>query len=121
MYFRALNLGLGEGRSVQFDRDRQLSLDIYRPTGAQGRTPVVVFFYGGSWRSGERAYYRFVGQALARRGVMVVIPDYRKAPDHPFPDFMRDAASAVAWTRDNAGASGGDPSRIFLMGHSAGA
>ena len=120
-YFRALNLGIGEGRTVEFDREHRLSLDIYRPAGVQLNAPVVVFFYGGSWRSGDRAYYRFVGQALARRGVLAIIPDYRKAPDHPFPDFMLDAASAVAWTRNNVAASGGDRSRIFLMGHSAGA
>lgn len=120
-YFRALNLGVDDGRTVQFDSDHQLSLDIYRPAGAGSGAPVVVFFYGGSWQSGERAYYRFVGQALAKRGVMVVIPDYRKAPDHPFPEFMRDGAKAIAWARANAAASGGDPSRLFLIGHSAGA
>lgn len=121
VYFRALNLGIAEGDSVQFDVEHQLSLDIYRPANATTPSPVVVFFYGGSWRSGERAYYRFVGRALAKRGVVVVIPDYRKAPAHPFPDFMLDAASAVAWTHANAASLGGDRSKIFLMGHSAGA
>lgn len=120
-YFRALNLGLAEGASIRYDAGNDLSMDIYRPEGAHGRAPVVVFFYGGSWRTGERSYYRFVGRALARRGILVLIPDYRKAPAHPFPDFMFDAAKATAWARDNAAGLGGDPLRLTLMGHSAGA
>ena len=97
-------------------------LDVYAPTSgaAQGR-PVVVFFYGGSWDSGERAMYRFVGAALASRGLVVVIPDYRLYPQVRFPAFVQDGARAVRWARDNAASYGGDPSRLVLMGHSAGA
>lgn len=120
-YFRALNLGLGDGEPVQYDAADDLSLDIYRAQGTAGNAPVVVFFYGGSWTSGERGYYRFIGQALAKRGMLVLIPDYRKAPAHPFPDFMLDAAKATAWAHANAARLGGDPSRLYLMGHSAGA
>jgi acetyl esterase/lipase len=65
--------------------------------------------------------YRFVGAALAARGVMTVIPDYRLYPEVRFPAFMNDAAAAVAWTNANAARFGGDPHRLFLMGHSAGA
>ena len=120
-YFHALNLGVRDGMSVRFDADDKLSLDVYRPAVAHEPAPVVVFFYGGSWTSGERAYYRFVGQALAQRGMLVLIPDYRKAPAHPFPAFMLDAAKATAWSRAHAKEFGGDPARIYLMGHSAGA
>lgn len=120
-YFRALNIGVAEGESVQYDAASGLSVDVYRPEGTRGNAPVVVFFYGGSWRTGERAYYRFVGQALAKRGILVLIPDYRKAPAHPFPEFMFDAAKATAWARANAARLGGDPARLYLMGHSAGA
>jgi acetyl esterase/lipase len=120
-YFRAVNLGAGSGQSVVFDSTHDLSLDVYRPAEPVARgAPVVVFFYGGSWRSGERAWYRFVGRALAREGVVVVIPDYRKAPAHAFPDFMQDAARATAWAHAHAAEVGGDPRRVFLMGHSAG-
>jgi acetyl esterase/lipase len=120
-YFRAVNLGAGAGESVLFDAANGLSLDVYRPDAATTpAAPVVVFFYGGSWRSGERAWYRFVGRALAREGLVVVIPDYRKAPAHAFPDFMHDAARATAWARTHAADFGGDPRRLFLMGHSAG-
>ena len=123
VYFRGLNLGADDGTSVVFDAAHGLSLDVYRPAGpsAAAGAPVVVFFYGGSWTSGKREYYRFVGQALAQRGVLVLIPDYRKAPAHPFPAFMADGAAAVAWARANAARHGGDAGRVFLMGHSAGA
>lgn len=107
--------------SVQFDRESQLSLDIYRPTTPAANAPIVIFYYGGAWTSGERDFYRFVGDALAARGYLVLVPDYRKAPAHPFPDFMIDAAKAAAWAHENASRLGGDRTRIHLMGHSAGA
>jgi acetyl esterase/lipase len=120
-YFSVVNAGVIESRpeSAEYGPGADRRLDVYR-TRAAGNAPVVVFFYGGSWRSGRRQDYRFVAAALARRGVVAVIPDYRKSPRHPFPAFMQDAAAAVAWTRANATRYGGDPARIFVMGHSAG-
>lgn len=120
-YFRAVNLGVDRGETRVYDAARGLSADVFRPAGAVGGAPVVVFVYGGSWRNGERGYYRFVGRALAAQGFVAVIPDYRKAPAHPFPAFMHDAAAATAWARSNAEGLGGDPARVFVMGHSAGA
>lgn len=95
-------------------------LDVYRPQ-EPGPHPVIVFFYGGGWESGERGPYRFVAESLTRHGYVVVIPDYRVYPEARFPTFIEDAAQAVRWARDNAGQYGGDPTRLFLMGHSAGA
>ncbi|WP_428032000.1 alpha/beta hydrolase [Ancylobacter sp.] len=96
-------------------------LDVYAPSGqGQGR-PVVVFFYGGGWEAGERAMYRFVGAALASRGFVTIIPDYRLYPEVRFPAFVEDGARAVRWARDHAAEFGGDPSRLVLIGHSAGA
>ncbi|AOI60041.1 alpha/beta hydrolase [Burkholderia diffusa] len=91
------------------------------PADAAAGVPVVVFFYGGSWQSGEREDYLFVGEALASRGFVAVLPDYRTYPATTFPGFVDDAAQAVAWAREHAVAFGGDPRRLFLMGHSAGA
>jgi acetyl esterase/lipase len=97
------------------------TLDLYRPTGAKDPAPVVVFFYGGSWQTGSKESYAFVGQALASKGYIVVIPDYRVYPEVAFPGFVQDGAAAMRWTVDNVARYGGDPHRVFLMGHSAGA
>ena len=97
-------------------------LDIYTPTAAAppGGWPVVVFFYGGSWNTGERAEYAFVGSALAQRGVLTLVADYRLYPQVRYPEFLRDSALALAWGLDQAARLGGDPKRVFVMGHSAG-
>ncbi len=109
------------------DKPRQ-KLDVYMPSQAladkalaAGGTPMVVFFYGGSWSSGDRADYRFVGEALAAQGIAVVVADYRLSPDVRYPVFLQDSALAMRWAFDNAQKYGADPTRIFVMGHSAGA
>ena len=107
-------------RDLVYDPAHHLALDVYRPRDARN-APVVVFFYGGSWKSGKRQWYRWAGEALARRGLLVVIPDYRLWPKVRLDGFMQDAAHAVAWTHAHATEYGGDPSSLFLMGHSAGA
>lgn len=104
-----------------YDPARGLSLDIYRPTGVAPGAPVVLFFYGGSWQMGTRAQYRFVGSRLAENGVVAIVADYRTWPTAGFPAFMEDAARAVRWTLDHAAEHGGDPQRIHVAGHSAGA
>lgn len=97
-------------------------LDIYRPRQAPPADgfPLVVFFYGGSWNTGERADYKFVGEALASQGIVTVIPDYRLYPEVTYPDFLTDSAMALAKGLREAAAMGGDPKRVFVMGHSAG-
>jgi len=99
--------------------DPRHGLDIYAPE--QTNAPVVVFLYGGGWRDGRKESYRFVAAALARLGFVTVVPDYRVYPDVRFPGFLFDAAEAVAWTKRNIARYGGDPKRLFVMGHSAGA
>lgn len=114
-------------RDIAYGSDDRQRLDVYVPATADpGRRaepprPVVVFFYGGSWRGGQRQHYRFIGEALTRRGYIVVIPDYRVYPQVRFPAFVEDGAAAVAWTLRAIAGHGGDPRRVFLMGHSAGA
>jgi acetyl esterase/lipase len=95
-------------------------LDVYQPRHAVA-APVVVFFFGGGWDSGDKAEYKFVGAALAAAGIVTVIPDYTLYPRGKFPRFMQDAARSVAWTRAHAREWGGDPDQLFLIGHSAGA
>jgi len=104
---------------IVFDDAHGLALDVYAPEHAKD-APVVVFFYGGTWVRGERAWYRFVGTALAARGVVAVIPDYRKYPQVTLDGFMQDAANAVAWAHAHAADMGGAADDLFVMGHSAG-
>lgn len=96
-------------------------LDVYSPKVSLSHAPVAVFIYGGSWQSGEKALYRFVGVSLASRGIVTVIPDYRVYPEVKYPDFLTDNAHAVAFTKQHASSWGGDPDRLYLIGHSAGA
>ena len=112
--------GITETRDVRYAPGDRHDLDIYAPTG-QRSAPVVVFIYGGGWKDGGKADYRFVAAALAARGFLTVVPDYRLFPAVRFPVFLQDNAAAVAWTKANIARYGGDPRRIFLMGHSAGA
>lgn len=106
---------------IAYGPDARQRLDVYQPLAPAGPAPVVVFFYGGNWTSGERADYRFVGEALASRGVVVVVADYRLSPQVRWQDILRDCAAATRWAFDHAAEFGGDPARIHLMGHSAGA
>lgn len=110
-----------ETRSLAYGDHARQKLDVYRPLNAGEPAPVVVFFYGGSWKSGERGKYRFVGEALASRGIVTVVPDYRLYPEVRFPAFLEDSAAAVAWVKREIAAYGGDPNRLFVAGHSAGA
>ena len=97
-------------------------LDLYTPTATPppGGWPLVVFFYGGSWNSGARADYKFVGSAMAARGVLVLVADYRLYPDVRYPEFLNDSALALAWGLTQAARLGANPKRVLIMGHSAG-
>ena len=98
-------------------------LDVYAPATAApaGGRALVVFFYGGSWNSGERRDYRFVGEAFASRGVLALVADYRLYPEVRYPDFLGDCALALAHGLREAARLNTDPQRVFVMGHSAGA
>ena len=107
--------------SIRYGADPRNMLDVYRPSANANKAPVIVFFFGGNWVSGKREDYAFVGRALAARGFVVVIPDYRLYPQVRYPDFLVDGAQALAWTAREIAAQGGDPNNMFVMGHSAGA
>ncbi len=115
-----------QGYAIQHDTpygtlSRQ-KLDIYTPTiPSKHALPVVLFFYGGSWDSGDKADYLFAAEAFASRGYLTVIADYRVYPEVKFPDVMQDPANAAKWVKTHIAAYGGDPNKIFMVGHSAGA
>jgi len=119
--------GLTANPSIAIQRDAPYApgarhtLDVYKPPQTGPARPVVVFLYGGGWDQGDKKDYRFVGQTLAAQGFVTIIPDYRVYPAVRYPAFLQDNALAVRWARDHAADYGGDPSKLFLMGHSAGA
>jgi acetyl esterase/lipase len=96
-------------------------LDVYRPTGKAAKPyPVVVFIHGGNWNSGSKNIYWFIGRRLAKQGVVAVVISYRLSPTVQVPAMADDCAQAVAWTSGHIADYGGDPDRIYVMGHSAG-
>jgi acetyl esterase/lipase len=122
LYFTAVNAG-GDARSatVAYGPAPMQKIDIYRPPGSGENAPVVLFLYGSRWEGGRREHYAFVGKKLAAHGVLALVADYRQYPDVRFPVFVQDAARALQWAQHNSGAYGGDPRRLFVVGHSAGA
>ena len=113
--------GVAVDRGIAYGDGPRRRLDVYRNQDAAGPRPLVVFIYGGSWRTGDRGTYAFVAIPLAMRGAVVVVPDYRLYPEVAFPDFLDDNAQAVAWAVAHAAEFGADPHRVFIVGHSAGA
>lgn len=107
-------------RDVAYGEGPRRKLDVYAPRDAKAQMPVLVFFYGGGWDAGRRQDYSFAGKALASRGFLTVVPDYRLVPEVRYPEFLKDGAAAIRWAQDHAAEYGGDPSRIVLVGHSAG-
>lgn len=111
-------------RGIRYGRSQRQALDVWVPTGPKASKeslPVVIFIYGGGWDAGSRGDYGFAGAAFAGNGFVAIVPDYRLVPSVRFPKFVEDCALAVKWARDHVAAFGGDPHRITLAGHSAGA
>ncbi len=108
-------------RDLAYGADPRQKLDLYVPGKLTAPAPVVLFFYGGSWKSGTKSLYRAFGQAFASQGMIVAVADYRLYPQVRYPAFVQDGAQAFAWLHAHAAAHGGDPNRLFLAGHSAGA
>jgi acetyl esterase/lipase len=109
------------GNGIPYGAGPRKVLDVYGPQNPSGPAPVLFFIYGGGWDHGDRADYQFVGRAFAAHGFVVVIPDYRLYPQAKYPDFLNDNAQAMRWVEDNIAKYGGDTSRVFMAGHSAGA
>ena len=113
-------------RDLSYGPDARHLLDVFAPQGAQGARPVLVFVHGGGFvagnrRTGDSPFYDNIMLWAARQGMVGVNMTYRLAPAHPWPAAQQDIRAALQWVRANVAASGGDPARIILMGHSAGA
>jgi len=107
--------------AVSYGPDPRQRLDLYAPEGAVAALPILLFVNGGSWNEGSRSDYEFVGRAFAARGYLTITMDYRLLPQSQFPAFVQDVALAIAWAETEGARFGGDPERIFAVGHSAGA
>jgi len=117
-------LGYDIERDIPYGGGPRQRLDLYRPRGAAaGPRPLVVYFFGGLWTNGAKddPSSFALPQALAERGALVVVPDYRLYPETGFPGFMEDGAAAATWAQRHAAMLGGDPRLVFLAGHSSGA
>lgn len=106
---------------IGFD-DKGNQLDVWSTAAPAAKPrPVLVFFYGGGWANGTRTEYSYAARPFVEAGYIVVLPDYRKVPQVRFPGFVEDSAAAVKWVQNNIAKFGGDPSRVSVAGHSAGA
>lgn len=107
--------------TIAYGDSARQRLDLYPGRASAPGRPVVVFFYGGAWASGSRKDYGFIARTFNDMGYVVAIPDYRLTPETVYPGFLHDSAAAVQAVRARVHEVGGDPNRIVLMGHSAGA
>ena len=108
-------------RSLCFGSDPRQKMDIYVPKALHAPAPVLLFFYGGGWQGGRRGDYLAFGQVFASAGIVTAVADYRLYPQVKYPAFVEDAAAALAFLHAHASTYGGDPARLFVSGHSAGA
>ncbi len=118
--------GVQVRRDVRYGADARHLLDVFQSGAPQTGKPVLVFVHGGAFmrgerRTGESPFYDNIMLWAVRQGMVGVNMTYRLAPAHPWPAAQQDIQAALKWVRENIAASGGDPSRIILMGHSAGA
>lgn len=123
--------GVGVSKDILYGDEPLQDLDIYYPKPLaqamkaqnviEDTYPMVVFVYGGSWENGTKEQYAFVGKSLARAGYVTAVINYRKAPEHPYPDYVEDTAKAIAWSHDNAKTLHADSKRMAVMGQSSGA
>ena len=95
-------------------------LDLYIPQGV-ANAPVIFSLHGGALSIGDRSEETFVGQRFAAAGYLTVVTSYRLSPQVSHPAHVEDAAAAFAWVKRNIKQHGGDPDRVIVIGHSAGA
>lgn len=114
---RSKNLTYLEADSKQALPEKQLN--VFAPRGAKD-LPVLIFIHGGSWKSGNKEIYDFLGSRLARKSVVTVVIDYPLAPGYQIQSMELAAVQAVIWTKNHISNYGGNPNQIFISGHSAG-
>jgi acetyl esterase/lipase len=99
--------------------ERQM-LDVYAPEGAKN-LPVVFWIHGGGWQAGDKSDVQIKPQVFVEKGFVFVSTNYRFLPHVPIESIFRDVAKSIRWVHDHISEHGGDPNRLLVMGHSAGA
>lgn len=125
------NSGISVTKDLNYGDEPDQNLDIYYPQKLatainsnqelKATYPLIVFVHGGSWENGNKEQYAFVGQSLAKAGYVTAVINYRKAPEHRYPQFVQDTAQAIAWSYNNADKFFADANNMAVVGHSAGA
>ena len=109
------NIGYSNDKN---DSNRQLN--VYYKKGVVNPQDVIIFIHGGSWSSGKKETYWWLGRNMARKGIVTVVINYGLAPENKYQQMAADCTEAVKWVKEHISEYGGNPNRIFLMGHSAG-
>ncbi|MCD9559311.1 putative isoprenylcysteine alpha-carbonyl methylesterase icmel1 [Datura stramonium] len=108
-------------RDIVYGDQPRNRLDLYLPKNNNGPKPVVAFVTGGAWIIGNKAWGSLLGQQLSERDIIVACIDYRNFPQGTISDMVKDVSQGISFVCNNIAEYGGDPSRIYLMGQSAGA
>lgn len=108
-------------KNISYDQKQELLLDVYAPKKAKEAREVLVFIHGGNWAHGKKSIYKFFGRGFARKGVVTVVINYRKDKITTYDTLSMRSAMALKWVKDHISDYGGDTSRIYVSGHSAGA
>lgn len=118
---RSLGNSLATARDVAYGSDPLQKLDVYAPAKGKATGPVILFAHGGGWKRGDKRQHGPKGAAYSSNGIVFISTNYRLAPNVMHPKEIEDIASAFAWVKAHAKDYGGDPNKIYVMGHSAGA
>lgn len=113
------NIPYRSSSEKEYSVDKNI-LDVYSPTHLKDKVPVLIFIHGGSWNSGNKNTYRFLGKGFASKGLVAVIINYRLTPEVNYAPMAGDCAAAVKWVYNHIHEYGGDSSQIYVSGHSAG-
>ena len=103
-------------KDISYTQGARQALDIYQPNEPRANAPIIVFIHGGSWDSGSKNIYKFIGESFASEGYTTVIPNYRLYPEVRYPEFINDTAAAIAFTAKRY-----ENSPLIIISHSAGA
>jgi dipeptidyl aminopeptidase/acylaminoacyl peptidase len=110
-----------KAKHITYDSNHKLQLNVFSPLRKKDKREVIIFIHGGNWVHGKKSLYSFLGKGMARKGFVAAVIDYRLSPVTDYKGMAMDAAEAVKWVKENITQYGGDPNKIFVSGHSAGA